>query len=148
MLLRGAALRVKDTAVARILLIDDEACIRRPLQLLLERAGHVVFTAANGMEGVRLWRESSGDLVITDIQMPEKDGLETILELRQLSPQTPILAMSGGHRDGRVDVLGDATQLGAFRTISKPFGLREMLQAVEQLLQASGGVPQTPVPRG
>jgi two-component system, chemotaxis family, chemotaxis protein CheY len=134
--------------VARILLIDDEACIRRPLQLLLERAGHEVFTAANGMEAVRLWRESSGDLVITDIQMPEKDGLETILELRQLSPLTPIIAMSGGHRDGRVDVLGDATQLGAFRTISKPFGLREMLQAVEQLLQASGGVPQTQSPGG
>jgi DNA-binding response OmpR family regulator len=121
--------------VARILLVDDEACIRRPLQLLLERAGHEVFAAANGMEAVRLWRESSGDLVITDIHMPEKDGLETILELRQLSPRTPILAMSGGHGNGRVDVLGDAAQLGAFRTITKPFVLRELLEAVKQLLQ-------------
>jgi len=121
--------------VARILLVDDEACIRRPLQLMLERAGHEVFVAANGREAVRLWRESSGDLVITDIQMPEKDGLETILELRQLSPRTPILAMSGGHRNGRADVLGDAAQLGAFRTIAKLFVPREMLEAVEQLLQ-------------
>jgi CheY-like chemotaxis protein len=93
-----------------------------------------VFAAANGMEAVRLWRESSGDLVITDIHMPEKDGLETIIELRQLAPRTPILAMSGGHQNGRVDVLGDAAQLGAFRTIAKPFALREMLDAVEQLL--------------
>jgi DNA-binding NtrC family response regulator len=145
MLLLTAATIVKDSAVARILLIDDEACIRRPLQLLLERAGHEVFTAANGMEAVRLWRESSGDLVITDIHMPEKDGLETILELRQLSPRTPILAMSGGHPNGRVDVLGDATQLGAFRTIGKPFALREMLEAVEQLLQESQGFSQ-PIP--
>jgi DNA-binding NtrC family response regulator len=142
MLLLTPATIVKDIAVARILLIDDEACIRRPLQLLLERAGHEVFSAANGVEAVRLWRESSGDLVITDIHMPEKDGLETILELRQLSPRTPILAMSGGHRNGRVDVLGDATQLGAFRTIAKPFALREMLQAVEELLQESQGFPQ------
>jgi DNA-binding NtrC family response regulator len=121
--------------MARILLIDDEACIRRPLQLLLERAGHEVFAAANGREAVRLWRESSGDLVITDIHMPEKDGLETIVELRQLTPRTPILAMSGGHQNGRVDVLGDAVQLGAFRTIAKPFAIRDMLEAVEQLLQ-------------
>jgi two-component system, chemotaxis family, chemotaxis protein CheY len=123
--------------VARILLIDDQECIRRPLKLLLERAGHEVFQAANGMEAVRLWRQSSGDLVITDIHMPEKNGLETILELRQLSPLTPILAMSGGDRNGRVDVLGDATQLGAFRTLAKPFSLREMLEAVEQLLRES-----------
>jgi DNA-binding response OmpR family regulator len=124
----------QEAVLARILLIEDEASIRRPLQLILERAGHQVFAAANGMEAVRLWRESSGDLVITDINMPEKDGLETIVELRQLSPRTPILAMSGSYRNGRVDVLGDATQLGAFRTIGKPFALREMLEAVEQLL--------------
>ena len=125
----------KASAVARILLVDDEASIRRPLQRVLERAGHQVFTASNGREAVRLWRECSGDLVITDIQMPEKDGLETILELRQLSPHTPILAMSGGHPNCRVDVLADAVQLGAFRTIEKPFAIREMLEAVEQLLR-------------
>jgi DNA-binding NtrC family response regulator len=120
--------------VARILIIDDEVSIRRPLQIILERAGHEVVSAGNGSEAVRLWRQRAGDLVITDIHMPEKNGLETIVELRQIAPHTRILAMSGGDLNPRVDVLGDATLLGAIRTISKPFTLEEMLRAVEELL--------------
>jgi two-component system chemotaxis response regulator CheY len=122
--------------VARILIIDDEASIRRPLQILLERAGHEVVSAANGSEAVRLWRRRAGDMVITDIHMPEKNGLEAIIELRQIAPETRILAMSGGDLNTRVDVLGNATLLGAVHTISKPFTLTEMLQAVERVLEA------------
>jgi CheY-like chemotaxis protein len=121
--------------VARILIIDDEASIRKPLQIILERAGQEVVSAANGSEAVRLWRQLAGDLVITDIHMPEKNGLETIIELRQIAPHTRILAMSGGDLNPRVDVLGDATLLGASRTISKPFTLEEMLRAVEEVLE-------------
>jgi DNA-binding NtrC family response regulator len=120
--------------MARILIIDDEVSIRRALQRFLERAGHEVVSATNGSEAVRLWRQRAGDLAITDIHMPEKNGLETIVELRQIAPQARILAMSGGDLNTRVDVLGDATLLGAVRTISKPFTLEEMLQAVEQAL--------------
>jgi CheY-like chemotaxis protein len=123
--------------VARILIIDDEASIRKPLQIILERAGQEVVSAANGSEAVRLWRQLAGDLVITDIHMPEKNGLETIIELRQIAPHTRILAMSGGDLNPRVDVLGDATLLGASRTISKPFTLEEMLRAVEEVLEES-----------
>jgi two-component system, chemotaxis family, chemotaxis protein CheY len=120
--------------VARILIIDDEINIRKPLQLLLTRAGHEVVSAANGTEGLRLWQEAPGDLVITDIHMPEKNGFETILELRQVAPDCRILAMSGSEADLRVDVLGNARTLGAIRTISKPFRLDEMLQAVQDVL--------------
>jgi DNA-binding NtrC family response regulator len=121
--------------VARILIIDDEASIRRPLQIILERAGHEVVSAANGSEAVRLWRQCPGDMVITDIHMPEKNGLEAIIELRQIAPQVRILAMSGGDLNARVDVLGDAALLGAVQTISKPFTLDEMLRAVEKVLE-------------
>jgi CheY-like chemotaxis protein len=123
--------------VARILLIEDEVSIRRPLQILLERAGHEVLSAANGTEALRLWQDGGGDLVITDIHMPEKDGMETIIELRQIAPKAPILAMSGGDRSGRSDVLHEAVLLGAALTISKPFTLEEMLQAVKQVLLES-----------
>ncbi len=126
--------------MARILIIDDEASIRKPLQVLLERAGHHVVAAPDGSEGIRLWRQDPGDLVITDIHMPGKDGIETIIELRHIAPQARILAMSGGDMNRGVDVLGDARMLGAIRTISKPFKLEEMLEAVEAALAA----PPTP----
>lgn len=122
--------------MARILIIDDQASIRKPLQAILERAGHEVVSAANGSEAVRLWRQRPGDMVITDIHMPEKNGLEAIVELRQIAPHARILAMSGGDLNARVDVLGDAMLLGAARTISKPFTLDEMLRAVEEVLGA------------
>lgn len=125
----------KGPPVARILLIDDDESLRRPLKTMLERAGHEVLPAANGPDGLRLWRERGGDLVITDIHMPGKNGLETILEVRHHAPQARILAMSGGDRNARVDVLGAATLLGAVRTILKPFTLTEMLQAVEEALR-------------
>jgi len=135
-MLLGVGRIPQENPVARILIIDDEASIRRPLQIILERAGHEVVSAANGSEAVRLWRHRAGDMVITDIHMPEKNGLEVIIELRQIAPQARILAMSGGDLNTRVDVLGDATLLGAVHTISKPFTLGEMLGAVERVLGA------------
>lgn len=120
--------------MARILIIDDEVNIRKPLQILLERAGYDVVSAANGHEALRLWRQTGGDLVITDIHMPEMNGLETILELREIAPGARILAMSGGDMNLRIDVLGDAAMLGAIHTIAKPFRLDEMLEAVQQAL--------------
>ena len=118
----------------RILIIDDEIGIRRPLQVLLKRAGYEVESAANGLEALRSWRERPGDLVITDIHMPGKNGLETIIELRHIAPHARILAMSGSDLTDRIDVLGDAAMLGAIRTIAKPFRLEEMLLAVKHAL--------------
>src|SRR5690242_20512194 len=105
--------------MARILIIDDEQGIRRPLQILLERAGHEVMAASDGQEGLRLWRTFGADLVITDIMMPNKDGIETIVELRTLTPPVPVIAMSGGDISERLDLLGDARLLGAIHTVPK-----------------------------
>ncbi len=86
-----------------------------------------------------MWRERPGDLVITDIHMPEKDGIETILELRELTPGLRIIAISGGLQTRHLDLLGDAMLLGAVLTVPKPFTLAEILAAVSQALQTSSG---------
>lgn len=87
---------------------------------------------------VRLWREAPGDLLLTDIHMPDKDGIETILELRALSPSLPIVAVSGsGERKCR-DLLKDANLAGTIRTLDKPFRLSEVLECVSEVLQSAG----------
>ncbi len=119
----------------RILVVDDDAGTRASLAQLLTKAGYRVTQASNGSEAVRLWRESGGDLVILDLFMPEKDGIETIVELRAHSPGVLIIAMSGGGEQlNRLDLLGDARLLGAVRTIAKPFAPGELLEAVKRAL--------------
>jgi len=121
--------------VARILVIDDEDQPRQMLQQALERAGYEVTTARDGSEGLQRFRAAPTDLVITDILMPEKEGLETIMDLRREFPTVKIIAVSGGGRTGGLNFLDIAERLGAQRTLQKPFGLREMLAAVHELLQ-------------
>jgi DNA-binding NtrC family response regulator len=118
----------------RILVVDDDAGIRRTLHILLSRAGYRVSQARDGMEALRLWRDTGADLVITDLHMPEKDGIEMIIELMSHSPSVRIIAMSGGGQTRRLDLLGDATLLGAVHTIEKPFTLSEMMNTVRQAL--------------
>jgi DNA-binding NtrC family response regulator len=120
----------------RIMVVDDDASIRRALQLLLSKAGYQVCQARDGLEAVRLWREQGGDLVITDLHMPEKNGIETIVELLTHSPGLRIIAMSGGGQTKRLDLLGNVTMLGMVLTIEKPFTLDEMLTLVERALAA------------
>jgi DNA-binding response OmpR family regulator len=121
--------------VARILIIDDEDQARRMLHQVLERAGYEVVVARNGSEGLERFRAEPTDLIITDILMPEKEGLETIMDLRREFPQAKIIAMSGGGRAGNLNFLAIAEVLGAQRTLHKPFELQEMLTAVRDLLQ-------------
>ena len=123
---------------ARILVVDDNASVRRSLAALLTRAGHEVIQAANGSEASRVWREVELDLVILDLFMPEKDGIETMVELRAFAPGIPIIVMSGGTADGsQIDMLNAAELLGATLTIEKPFTLAEMLNAVRKALHAA-----------
>jgi DNA-binding NtrC family response regulator len=82
-----------------------------------------------------LWREHGGDLVITDLHMPEKDGIQTIVELLSHSPRTRIIAMSGGGQTRRLDLLGNASLLGAILTIEKPFTIAEMIALVSRALE-------------
>lgn len=124
------------TAVAgqRILVVDDDAGIRRALHILLSRAGYRVTQARDGLEALRLWKDAGGDLVITDLHMPEKNGIEMIVELLSHSPGIRIIAMSGGGQTRRLDLLGNATLLGAVFTIEKPFTLNEMMHVVRRAL--------------
>ena len=120
---------------ARILVVDDNASLRRSLTELLTRSGYEVAQAADGSEAGRVWRAVEVDLVILDLFMPEKDGIETMVELRAFAPDIPIIVMSGGAADGSpIDMLNAAELLGACLTIEKPFTLAEMLEAVRKAL--------------
>jgi CheY-like chemotaxis protein len=122
--------------VAGILVIDDDQRVRETLRMMLEKAGHFVYDAADGAEGVQLFKDrvDAIDLVITDIIMPEKEGLETISELRESSPNIKILAISGGGRIDQSEYLAMAKAFGAQQVLSKPFTMQELLESLEQLL--------------
>jgi CheY-like chemotaxis protein len=121
--------------LARILIIDDEDLSRSMLSQALTRAGYDVSTACDGTEGIELFRSVLADLIITDILMPGKEGLETIMELRRDFPDVKIIAMSGGGRTGNLNFLDIAERLGAQRTLQKPFHLQDVLQLVQEVLQ-------------
>lgn len=119
----------------RILIIDDEQDLRLILREALEYVGYEVVEAGNGDEGLQHYRETPADLIITDIIMPGKGGLETIGELQREDPHVRIIAISGGSAFGYADALDIAKQLGARRVFRKPFQLPEMCQAVREALQ-------------
>lgn len=118
--------------MARILLVDDDPVILQMVNEFLRDAAHEVTTAANGMEALKLARSAPFDLVITDLVMPEKEGIETILALRKESPTTKIIAMSGSTED----YLTVARKLGASGTLAKPFSRQQLLDAVASVLSS------------
>jgi len=120
--------------MACILIIDDEDLFRVMLRKFLEREGHTVVEAADGKEAIQKYKEATVDLVITDILMPERDGIETIVSLRREHPHLKIIAVSGGGDTGKLDFLPAAQHLGAVRTFKKPFDRREFLDAVSEIL--------------
>lgn len=120
--------------MSRILVIDDEAPVRRILRQMLEKAGHEVLEAPDGAAGLKLYREHSVELVITDILMPGKEGIETILELRKTSPGVKIIAISGGGRMNKMDLLSLSQAFGVTRTLAKPFDREELVTAVREAL--------------
>jgi DNA-binding response OmpR family regulator len=121
--------------MAKILIIDDEPQIRGVLRKALERAGHEVREAGDGLKGITSFRQEPADLVITDILMPDKEGLESIQELKALRPGLRIIAVSGGIPSAPMDVLAVARTFGASRTFWKPFDLATLLAAVEDELR-------------
>jgi CheY-like chemotaxis protein len=120
--------------VARILLIEDDANVRLALKQALQRAGHEVAEARDGRDGVERYSAQPADLVVTDLVMPNQEGIETIEQLRRLTPSLPIVAISGGGRTGNRDVLALAAKVGASRTMAKPFRPRELVQVIAGLL--------------
>jgi CheY-like chemotaxis protein len=117
----------------RILVIDDEELVRLTIRSSLEPRGHEVIEAENGLVGLRRFAEFEPDLVICDIIMPEKEGIETIAELRRNNPNLLILAISGGGRMKKLSYLEIAGQLGANDILPKPFGSHDILRKVEAL---------------
>lgn len=122
--------------MARILVIDDEQSIRRLLRVALEREGHEVVEACEGDEALRLQQAAPAELVITDILMPNKDGIEVIMALRREAPLLKIIAMSGGGVFKQTESLEMAEPLGAVATLRKPFTLEQMLGSVRRALAA------------
>ena len=119
-----------------ILLIDDDELFRSMIRVTLEEMGHTVSEARNGQEGLVQYEASPADLVLTDLIMPEKEGIETIVELRKKHPSVKIIAMSGGGRVTPENYLHIARRLGAGRVLSKPFPSEELAVAINGLLSA------------
>jgi CheY-like chemotaxis protein len=115
----------------KILVIDDEAEICEMTKLLLERAGHEVACANNGRVAIRLLAEQPFDLVITDMLMPERDGLEVMADLRRHHPAVRIIASSGGGRVSSDSYLYIARKSGAHALLPKPFTHKELLASID-----------------
>jgi DNA-binding response OmpR family regulator len=126
--------------MVRILVIDDACWIREALRLTLEAAGYEVRVAADGEEGLRAFRRDRADVVLCDLCMPGKDGLETIRQFRQEWPGVPVVAMSGGATRGGLNLLTVARSGGACCILRKPFDRASMLAAVEGAVRGPAGV--------
>ncbi len=126
--------------MARILVIDDEEMVRDTIRRALEKDGHSVGEAVDGEQGVRLFEEKEPDLVITDILMPNKEGIETIQEIRKLQPDALIIAISGGGQMNDMSFLLPAKIFGAISVLEKPFSLGDLKQAVDDALASRSPV--------
>ncbi len=120
--------------MAQILIVDDEDLVRMTVRQALETAGHKVLEAADGQEALEILEKHALELVITDIIMPGKEGIETIVELRQRSPELKIIAISGAARAGNLDYLELARKFGANKILAKPFGVEEIRHLVRETL--------------
>lgn len=119
----------------KILVIDDNDEFRVVLKEFLEREGYEVYEASNGCEGIAVYRKEKPELVITDIVMPCKEGLETMIELKKEFPNVKVIAMSGGGFEDPNDYLEGAKLLGgAARTFTKPFEMSAMMSAIKEIL--------------
>lgn len=115
--------------MAKVLVIDDIEFTRETIGKMLSRNGYEVIEASNGRDGIELFKQSSPDLVLTDILMPEMDGLETIQKLNQLSPELPIIAITGSADSPFLEI---ALKFGAVTGLFKPFKQAELLSEVNK----------------
>ena len=122
--------------MASIMVVDDERQTRMMLRQMLERANYEVMEAENGYEAIQIFRQHPADLIIMDLIMPKKEGIETIIEMRAEFPYIKIIAMSGGGRVGSETYLELAAKLGALRTLVKPIERDVLLDNIREVLQA------------
>jgi CheY-like chemotaxis protein len=126
----------------KILVVEDDTLVRNLLCTMLEKEGYEMVAACNGKEGVEIFLRHQPDLVITDLIMPEQDGIETIIELRKIMPDLKIIAISGGGQigPGRVDALdylSVAKTFGADKILSKPIERADLIKTVRDILEQS-----------
>lgn len=120
--------------MAHILVIEDDNSVQTLFGQLLESEGYTVAHAADGAEGIHLLKQQKTDLIITDIMMPEMDGLEVIRTVQETHPGLPVIAISGGMRTVPINFLPHAKKFGACRVFEKPVVLADLLTAVRELL--------------
>lgn len=125
--------------MARVLVIDDDSLMRDLIRIYLEGDGFEVVEAGDGHDGVSRYRQKPADVVIVDIFMPRKDGIETIMDLRDIDPSANILAISGGGELAGMEYLSYARSLGADNILPKPFKRDELLAAVRKTTQPRPG---------
>lgn len=117
----------------KYLIIDDDKLVRESIKLMLEETPCQVDLAKNGIEGVDLYKQNKHDIIITDIIMPQKEGFETIRELKKLNEDIKIIAISGGSRNGMGTYLPIAQDLGAQAILYKPFDDSELFNTIKQI---------------
>jgi CheY-like chemotaxis protein len=122
--------------MSRILVIDGNLSVREAVCELLQQVGYEAIAVDNGRFAAHIHRSDPVDLIITDLFMPDTDGLEIIEQFRREFPAIKIIAVSGGGRHGLVDLLAVAKNMGAQRVLVKPFSREEILSAVQELLPA------------
>jgi DNA-binding response OmpR family regulator len=118
----------------RVLLIEDDAGVRATISSMLRRAGYEVVEAVNGFDGMDALRTESVHLVLTDLIMPEQEGIETIRQIREITSDLPIIAMSGWN-SRQFSPLDDALAMGADRALQKPFQMDELMTVVRELIR-------------
>ncbi len=119
--------------MVHVLVADDEDAVRSVIVGALRRAGYDVAEARNGREAVEHFKAASADIVLMDLLMPIKDGIEALMEIRRVAPTAKIIAMSGGGRIAASDYLVWAQAIGVNRTLEKPFSLTDLIAVIEEL---------------
>ncbi|MBI9099149.1 MAG: response regulator [Spirochaetaceae bacterium] len=121
--------------MSNILVIDDDVNIRELIKIMLEGEGHEAVMAEDGIIGLDIMNNNTFDLIITDIIMPNQEGIETIVQIRSKNPGTKILAISGGGRIGSTDYLTLAKNFGVDKTLAKPFYHKDFINCIRELLE-------------
>ncbi|MBN1517396.1 response regulator [Candidatus Sumerlaeota bacterium] len=122
--------------MAKILIVDDEEAVRNMVKKMLSMAGYDTVCAKDGNEAIRLWGQENPDLILLDIIMPEKDGLETVIEIRKKASDTRIIAYTGGGPFSPDELLSTAKLLGCCSVLSKPLRSDELISAVQEALES------------
>jgi CheY-like chemotaxis protein len=120
--------------MAGILIVEDDAELREMLAITLTRRKYTVMEAVNGKDAIVRFKPSITDLVLTDLIMPDEDGLKVIMKLRELKPSLKIIAISGGGKAGPGSYLNLAKALGADAVYSKPFSINDLISRIEEMI--------------